>query len=68
MRKRILKNVQIINLVRLLLQRGLDVLLARDEGHGLRGLDVAFLESTQFVFLVGQVGRVPQIDLQFKIQ
>ena len=68
MRKRILKNFQIINLVRLLLQRGLDVLLARDEGHGLRGLDVTFLESAQFVFLVGQVGRVPQIDLQFKIQ
>ena len=62
------KTFKLKNLVRLFLQRGLDVLLARDEGHGLRGLDVAFLESTQFVFLVGQVGRVPQINLQFNIK
>jgi len=57
---------EISNLVSFFLQGGLDVLLAWDEGHGLGCFDVAFLESTQFVFLVGQVRCVAKIDLKLK--
>ncbi len=40
------------------------MLLARDEGHGLRGFDISFLESSQLALLVGQVGCITKINLQ----